>query len=127
MNLLLPVLLVFPLAGALVMYPLRGNPSVAKQVAMATALLQIVLAAVTWLAYSVPAAESGTRFQLEFVLEWIPAFGTRFALGIDGIALVMIALTAFLVVERRLQQGRGLARIHRSVAEVQLRHAGLRG
>ena len=113
MNLLLPVLLVFPLLGALVMYPLRGNPRVAKQVAMGTALLQIVLAAVTWFAYSVPAAEAGTRFQLEFVLEWIPAFGTRFALGIDGIALVMIALTAFLVPglmlfswEERLPEGR---------------------
>ena len=45
-NLLLPVLLVFPLVGALVMYPLRGNPDVAKQVAIGTALLQIVLAAV---------------------------------------------------------------------------------
>ena len=113
MNLLLPVLLVFPLAGALVMYPLRGNPRVAKQVAMGTALLQIVLAAVTWFAYSVPAAEAGTRFQLEFVLPWIPAFGTEFALGIDGIALVMIALTVFLVPglmlfswEERLPEGR---------------------
>ena len=43
MNLLLPLLLVFPLAGALVMYPLRHNPRVAKQVAIGTALLQIVL------------------------------------------------------------------------------------
>ena len=113
MNLLLPVLLVFPLVGALVMYPLRGTPDVAKKVAIGTALLQIVLAAVTWFAYSVPAAEAGTRFQLEFVLEWIPAFGTQFALGIDGIALVMIALTAFLVPglmlfswEERLPEGR---------------------
>jgi NADH-quinone oxidoreductase subunit M len=100
-NLLLPVLLVFPLVGALVMYPLRGTPDVAKKVAIGTALLQIVLAAVTWFAYSVPAAEAGTRFQLEF------------ALGIDGIALVMIALTAFLVPglmlfswEERLPEGR---------------------
>ena len=47
MNLLLPVLLVFPLVGALVMYPLRGNPDTAKKVAMGTALLEIVLAAVS--------------------------------------------------------------------------------
>ena len=80
---------------------------------MGTALLQIVLAAVTWFAYSVPAAEAGTRFQLEFVLEWIPAFGAQFALGIDGIALVMIALIAFLVPglmlfswEEKLPEGR---------------------
>ena len=113
MNLLLPVLLVFPLLGALAMYPLRHNPRAAKQVAIGTALLQIVLAAVTWLAYSVPAAEAGVRFQLRFVVEWIPAFGAQFALGIDGIALVMIALTVFLVPglmlfswEERLPEGR---------------------
>jgi NADH-quinone oxidoreductase subunit M len=112
-NLLLPVLLVFPLLGALAMYPLRHNPRAAKQVAIGTALLQLLLAVLTWFAYSVDAAEAGTRFQLEFVREWIPAFGTEFALGIDGIALVMIALTAFLVPglmlfswEERLPEGR---------------------
>ena len=54
-----------------------------------------MLAGVIWFAYSVPAAEAGVRFQLRFAVEWIPAFGARFALGIDGIALVMIALTVF--------------------------------
>ena len=69
MNLLLPVLLVFPLVGALVMYPLRENLGLAKKVAVGTALLQIVLAAITWFAYSVPAAEAGVRFQLRFAVE----------------------------------------------------------
>jgi NADH-quinone oxidoreductase subunit M len=112
-NLLLPVLLVFPLVGALVMYPLRENPRAAKQVAIGTALVQLALAAVTWFAYSVPAAEAGVRFQLRFAVDWIPAFGAQFALGIDGIALVMIALTTFLVPglmlfswEERLPEGR---------------------
>jgi NADH-quinone oxidoreductase subunit M len=112
-NLLLPVLLVFPLVGALVMYPLRGAPDVAKKIAIGTALLEIVLAAVVWANYSVADAAAGTRFQLEFAVAWIPEFGTRFALGIDGIALVMIALTAFLVPglmlfswEERLPEGR---------------------
>jgi NADH-quinone oxidoreductase subunit M len=112
-NLLLPVLLVFPLVGALVMYPLRENLGLAKKIAVGTALLQIVLAGITWFAYSVPAAEAGVRFQLRFAVEWIPAFGARFALGIDGIALVMIALTVFLVPglmlfswEERLPEGR---------------------
>ena len=73
MNLLLPVLLVFPLVGALAMYPLRENPRAAKQVAVGTALLQFVLAAITWSVYSVDAAEAGTRFQLEFAVDWIPA------------------------------------------------------
>ena len=80
---------------------------------MGVALAEFVLAVVVWFAYSVPAAAAGTRFQLEYAVDWIPAFGTRFAFGIDGIALVMIALTAFLVPglllfswEEKLPEGR---------------------
>jgi NADH-quinone oxidoreductase subunit M len=96
-NVLLLVLLALPVLGALAMYPLRRNISAAKGVAMGTALLEFVLVVVVYLSYSTEAAASGTRFQLEFSAPWIPAFGTHFAFGIDGIALVLIALTAFLV------------------------------
>jgi NADH-quinone oxidoreductase subunit M len=96
-NVLLLVLLALPVLGALAMYPLRRNISAAKGVAMGTALLEFVLVVVVYLSYSTQAAASGTRFQLEFSAPWIPAFGTHFAFGIDGIALVLIALTAFLV------------------------------
>jgi NADH-quinone oxidoreductase subunit M len=96
-NVLLLVLLALPVLGALAMYPLRRNIPLAKGVAMGTALLEFVLVVVVYLSYSTEAAASGTRFQLEFSAPWIPAFGTHFAFGIDGIALVLIALTAFLV------------------------------
>ncbi|ALL78527.1 NADH:ubiquinone oxidoreductase subunit M [Pseudonocardia sp. EC080610-09] len=96
-NPFLLVLLLVPVAGALVMYPLRRNVPAAKAVAMATALLEFVLVVVAWGMYSIPSAQAGTRFQLEFSLPWIPAFGTHIAFGVDGIALAMIALTAFLV------------------------------
>jgi NADH-quinone oxidoreductase subunit M len=56
-----------------------------------------VLTIVVWFSYSTAAAASGTRFQLESSVPWIPAFGAHFALGIDGIALVMLALIAVLV------------------------------
>jgi NADH-quinone oxidoreductase subunit M len=112
-NVLLLVLLLLPLVGALALYPLRRNVQLAKQTAMGFALAEVVLVAVVWFAYSVPAAETGVRFQLEFGLDWIPAFGTRFALGIDGVALVLLAMTAFLVPglllfswEEKLPEGR---------------------
>ena len=110
---LLLALMLLPLVGALVLYPLRRNVALAKQTAMGFALAEFVLVVIVWFAYSVPAAEAGTRFQLEFGLDWIPAFGTRFALGIDGIALVLMAMTAFLVPglllfswEEKLPEGR---------------------
>ena len=91
------VLLLVPVVGALVMYPLRANTGLAKAVAMATALLELVLVVVAWALYSIPAAQAGARFQLEFSMSWIPAFGTHIAFGVDGIALALIGLTAFLV------------------------------
>jgi NADH-quinone oxidoreductase subunit M len=112
-NVLLLALMLLPLVGALVLYPLRRNVQLAKQTAMGFALAEVVLVAVVWFAYSVPDAQAGVRFQLEFGLDWIPAFGTRFALGIDGVALVLLAMTAFLVPglllfswEEKLPEGR---------------------
>jgi NADH-quinone oxidoreductase subunit M len=96
-GVLLLVLLLLPLVGAVVVAPMRENPQLAKIVAFGFALVSLVVTAAVWLSYSVAAAEEGTRFQLELSVPWIPAFGTRFALGIDGIALVMLALIAVLV------------------------------
>ena len=112
-SVLLLILLLLPLVGAAAVAPLKDNARTARLVAMAFALASLALTAVTWFAYSVADAAAGQRFQLEFAVEWIPAFGTRFALGIDGIALVMLALTAVLVPlvllfswEERLPEGR---------------------
>ncbi|MGI8813915.1 MAG: NADH-quinone oxidoreductase subunit M [Pseudonocardia sp.] len=96
-NYLLLILLVLPLVGASAVVPLRDNDKAAKALALAFALAELALTAVTWFSYSVTRANVGARFQLVFDVPWIPAFGTRITLGVDGIALVMIALTAVLV------------------------------
>jgi NADH-quinone oxidoreductase subunit M len=96
-SVLLLILLVLPLVGALVVAPMTGNPRGAKVTAMMFAVASLVLTAIAWLSYSPAAAERGMRFQLELSVPWIPAFGTSFALGIDGIALVMLALIAVLI------------------------------
>ena len=115
MNLLLVALILLPLVGAVAVAPLRGNPRLAKLVAFGFSIASLVLTAVIWFAYSTAAAAQD-RFQLEFSVPWIPAFGTSFALGIDGIALVMLALIAVLVPivmgfswEERLPEGRTAA------------------
>ncbi|HEY2192188.1 MAG TPA: NADH-quinone oxidoreductase subunit M [Actinomycetospora sp.] len=100
MSALLLVIILVPLVGAAVCGALvragagpKGDTT-AKTVGFVVSLVELVLVAVVW-AMFVPAAP--TRFQGELSVAWIPAFGTRFALGIDGIALVMIALLAVLV------------------------------
>ncbi|HEY2203826.1 MAG TPA: NADH-quinone oxidoreductase subunit M [Pseudonocardia sp.] len=95
-SILLLILLLVPFLGAFVVAPMRTSPGTAKAVALGIALLELVLTAVTWFSYSVGAAAT-QRFQLVFDVPWIPAFGTRITLGVDGIALVMLALIAVLV------------------------------
>ena len=109
----LPLLLAVPLVGSVLVVLLRRNERAARITAMLFALAELVLAAATWLAYSTTSTE---RLQLTVSTEWIASFGVRFSLGVDGIALVMIALIALLVPivigaswEDRLPEGRTLA------------------
>ncbi|MGH3916057.1 MAG: NADH-quinone oxidoreductase subunit M [Pseudonocardiaceae bacterium] len=106
---LLLAMLVLPLVGSVVVALLRSSPTAAKATAMVFALGELVLAGLAWSVYD----PGGERLQLGLSAEWIPAFGARFALGVDGIALVMIALTAVLVPivmgaswEEKLPEGR---------------------
>ncbi len=109
----LPTLLVLPLVGAVVVALLRNRDGAARLTAMAFAIAELLVAGGTWAAYS---TDSTDRMQLTVSTEWIPAFGTRFSLGVDGIALVMIALIAVLVPivlgaswEDKLPEGRTVA------------------
>ena len=72
----------------------KGNPGLAKRVALVVSLLVLALGVAAGLAYEVGAAEP---FQLGGAWEWIPAWGVQFALGVDGIALVLILMTVVLV------------------------------
>jgi NADH-quinone oxidoreductase subunit M len=90
---LLLAMLLLPMVGAAVVAPMRTAPVAAKATGLAFALVELILTAVAWSDYQ----PGGGRLQLTLSVPWIPAFGTRFALGIDGIALVMIALIGVLV------------------------------
>ncbi|MQA13737.1 MAG: NADH-quinone oxidoreductase subunit M [Pseudonocardiaceae bacterium] len=111
-GLLLLTLLLAPLVGGLVVATMRAAPGAAKATALLFALAELVLAGFAWFAFDPGAG----RLQLGLSVEWIPAFGARFALGVDGIALVMIALVGVLVPivmgaswEEKLPEGRTAA------------------
>ncbi len=90
----LTVLGLTPLVGVLVIMALpRGRDLMVKQVALATSLVVLVLTIVIGLQFD----PSGARFQMAEAHDWIPAFGVQYAVGVDGIALVLIALIAVLV------------------------------
>ena len=104
-----------PLVGALALMAMRGAPArTTKSLALLITLAEIVLAAVLWIQFhNFQTSNSTDRFSSAFSVDWIPSFGIRFSLGVDGFALVMIALIAVLVPivlgaswEERLPAGR---------------------
>ena len=90
----LTILGVIPLVGAAVIAALpSGRDLLAKQVALLTSLLVLAGTIVMCAAFE----PTGERFQFVQAYDWIPAFGVQYAVGADGIALVLIALIAVLV------------------------------
>jgi hypothetical protein len=92
----LTVIGVLPAVGALVVALLpKGRDLLAKQTALAFSTVALVLAVVMAVRFD-PAAASGGRFQFAEQHSWIPQFGVNYALGLDGIGLVLFLLTALL-------------------------------
>jgi NADH-quinone oxidoreductase subunit M len=93
----LPFLLLMiavPAVGAAVVAALpRHRDLLAKQVSLAVSLVVLLLAVLATIAFEV----GGDRFQLTSSWTWIADFGVSFALGVDGIALVMLLLIGVLV------------------------------
>ncbi|MBM4188223.1 MAG: NADH-quinone oxidoreductase subunit M [Gemmatimonadetes bacterium] len=90
-NWILPVLLVVPTAGALVVGLLKAEA--AKRVALAVTVIELVLSLGLWVSVD---TSSGTM-ELVRAYRWIPQWGITFALGIDGISLMMVLLTTLLM------------------------------
>ncbi|TAK70106.1 MAG: NADH-quinone oxidoreductase subunit M [Actinomycetota bacterium] len=84
-----------PLVGAVAVAALpKGRDALAKQLAFAVSLVVLALTVGAALAFD---GSSTEPFQLVEQHNWIPAFGISYSLGVDGIALVLIALAAVLV------------------------------
>ena len=87
---ILSVLVALPLVGAFVVTALRGTT--AKQAGIGFSVATLLLAVVVATQY-----ELDGGMQLTETYDWIPAFGVSFALGVDGLGLLMVLLTALLV------------------------------
>jgi NADH-quinone oxidoreductase subunit M len=89
------VLLLLPLAGALLLVPLRAKPVLARLTALTIGAVELLLAAACWPVSAGPsAAGAPAGFFLFADYPWIPLFGARYQLGMDGISLLLVILTA---------------------------------
>ncbi|MPZ96475.1 MAG: NADH-quinone oxidoreductase subunit M [Propionibacteriales bacterium] len=88
----LTVLGAVPLLGALVVMALpRRSSAVPKQAALAISLVVLVLTV-----YVATQYDAGGGMQFEEQRTWIAAFGAHYAVGLDGIGLLLVLLTAIL-------------------------------
>ena len=89
---MLSLLIYFPLLPAAVMLMWRNMPlRVVRRTWVSSALLEVVLAGVIWVAYA--RGGSGDRVGFEVNADWIPGAGVRYHLGVDGLSMPLIMLT----------------------------------
>ena len=96
MNLLL--LLLLPLLTAVALLLSRRTAQV-KWIALTGSALQLILAIILLFAYN-HERESGDTAQMIFQQQynWFPAWKISFHIGVDGISVAMVLLTAFVVI-----------------------------
>jgi NADH-quinone oxidoreductase subunit M len=87
------VLAVIPGAGAASEAGAHSRNLLAKRMALVVSLLTL---AVT-IAMIVSFKPDGAAFQFTQIYQWIPQFGIHYAVGVDGIGLVLIGMTAVLM------------------------------
>src|SRR5438552_3164894 len=82
-----------PLAGAIVIvFVPRRNPGLVRGVALATSLISWALSLLLLVGF----LPSHPNFQFVERVDWIPAFGIQYKLGVDGLSLVLVVLTTTL-------------------------------
>ena len=93
---LLTLMTFLPLIGAVFIFLIRGDRAVvarnAKYAALYTSLFTLVLAIFMLVKFEPSAA----GFQFEETVEWFPTLGIKYHMGVDGISLFFIALSALL-------------------------------
>jgi len=100
----LTVIGAIPLVGALVIAIIPAASSddeaavapralLTKQIALVTSLVTLGMT----IAMAVKFSPSGPDFQFVEIHQWIPEFGVHYAVGVDGIALVLIGMTTVLM------------------------------
>jgi NADH-quinone oxidoreductase subunit M len=92
---LLSILIWLPIAGGGLLLLLgEARVNAARWVALLTAMATLALCIPLYLGFDGSIAD----YQFQMSLPWIPAFNAEYHLGVDGIALPLIMLTAFITV-----------------------------
>jgi len=89
---MLSVLVFAPLLAAAALVLTRASARAARWTWLAVALGEVVLVAWMWVSYARGGAGERTGFETR--LAWIPGVGSSYHVGVDGLSLPLLALTA---------------------------------
>ena len=92
MDHVLTLLIVIPIAGLIPLFMFFRDARAVKQVAIVTTFIELVVSLVMLAQFHV--GEAG--FQLVESAAWLPSFGIRYELGVDGISVLLIPMTTLL-------------------------------
>jgi NADH-quinone oxidoreductase subunit M len=100
-NWVLPALLIIPVVGALILLALGSQSGAddtdrnktARYLALTVFTIEFLVSIGLWWSF-----DAGSRaWQAPIDTAWIPSWGIRFTLGVDGIALMMVLLPTFIM------------------------------
>ena len=93
---ILSLITFLPLVGAGLILMLRGEAEAvarnARYLALWTSLITFLLSLVLWFRFD----RSSADFQFVETADWIPAFGIRYYMGVDGISMLFVLLSTLL-------------------------------
>jgi NADH-quinone oxidoreductase subunit M len=89
---ILSSLVVLPLVGVVLLLAMPDDERQVRKVALVVSALVFVETLLLWSRFAPGSAD----FQFVERYEWIPAFGIHYAVGVDGISLLLLVLTGFL-------------------------------
>jgi len=120
---LLSILTALPIFGALIVFAAgRRDAQLARRLALVLSLVSLALVLYLWHAFD-PAG----LLQFQERHAWIPSFGAEYRLGIDGLGLLMLLLSAIVVPMSIAASAQITERAHLYFALVLLLQAGLFG
>jgi NADH-quinone oxidoreductase subunit M len=90
---LLTILTLIPLLGGVAVLLTPGQTKLARRVALAAGLLALGVAALLWAMFDT----SQAGYQFAERITWVASLGIDYRLGVDGLGLLMVGLSALIV------------------------------
>ncbi|HID01411.1 MAG TPA: NADH-quinone oxidoreductase subunit M, partial [Piscirickettsiaceae bacterium] len=79
------------IAGVIVLFVGRNNPTLAKWVSLGAAIVTFLLSLPLWFAFD----RSTAAMQFVEKIDWIPTYHIQYFLGVDGLSMPLVLLTTF--------------------------------